>query len=422
MDTAVTGTVSNIPKDPGFISLPPSGLEGPLTDTQTQILDTVRRFAKEVMRPIGIELDRMTPEEAIAKGSPLWTFFAKFQELGLTVSTFAEFPRKRWAFCSPLCGRNWAMAMAAWRSLWRFSCCRTCSWRTGAVRTSSPRFLRAASAAGASPSRTTVRTFSTRTATRTIRAARRASPTCSATFKGDKIILNGQKSAWVSNGTIAQHALLYTACDRGNGPNESIVLVCPLDGVKGVSKGKPLDKIGQRPLNQGEIYFNNVEISQDWIIAQPEQYKDAVHAILAEANSIMGCVWTGAARASYELARDYVHVRKQGGAPIHQHQNVKYRLLHMFRQVEVARAMARRAYLYNHTAPAPALHGSICAKVTATQAAFDVASMAIQMFGGNGLTREYPVEKTVARRACFDDRGWLQRDACDQGRRAPDRS
>ena len=65
----------------------------------------------------------------------------------------------------------------------------------------------------------------------------------------------------------------------------------------------------------------------------------------------------------------------------------------MFRKIEAARALTRRVMEFNATAPRPSLLGSTSAKVTATQTAFEVASDALQMFGGNGLTKEYPMEK-----------------------------
>jgi len=65
----------------------------------------------------------------------------------------------------------------------------------------------------------------------------------------------------------------------------------------------------------------------------------------------------------------------------------------MYRKVEASRALTRRVALYNCTSPIPALQSAMAAKVTATQTAFEVASDALQMLGGNGMTREYPIEK-----------------------------
>lgn len=91
--------------------------------------------------------------------------------------------------------------------------------------------------------------------------------------------------------------------------------------------------------------------------------------------------------------------------PLITHQNVRARLFGMFRKVEAARALARRVMFYNHTQPIPALQGSIAAKITSTQTAFEVASEAVQMLGGNGVSKEYPVEKLLrdARAAMIED-------------------
>ena len=76
--------------------------------------------------------------------------------------------------------------------------------------------------------------------------------------QGDEWIIRGQKSSWVSNGTIATHAMVHMGMDRSNGTSSAIAFV-PLD-LPGVSKGKPLDKLGQRALNQGEVFFDDVRI------------------------------------------------------------------------------------------------------------------------------------------------------------------
>src|SRR5436309_1403806 len=76
-------------------------------------------------------------------------------------------------------------------------------------------------------------------------------PDCVAKLYDDKVVINGRKSDWISNGTIAQVCILYCAADTGNGPDpgQGCVVIVPLD-AKGVSRGKPLDKMGQRALPQ----------------------------------------------------------------------------------------------------------------------------------------------------------------------------
>jgi alkylation response protein AidB-like acyl-CoA dehydrogenase len=234
-------------------------------------------------------------------------------------------------------------------------------------------------------------------------------PNCVVRIDGDELVITGQKSAWVSNGPIAQLCCLFAALDDGSGEFKQCCVIVPLDRP-GVTRGQVLDKLGQRALPQGELFFDGVRVPLDHMVAAPgEQYHQAIYALLAEANCIMGSVWTGAARAAYEHALEYAHTRKQGGVPIVRHQNVRYRLFHMFRKVEASRALARRVMFYNHTNPLPAIQGSIAAKVTATQTAFEVASDAIQMFGGNGVTREYPVEKLLR-----DARASMIEDGCNE--------
>jgi alkylation response protein AidB-like acyl-CoA dehydrogenase len=145
------------------------------------------------------------------------------------------------------------------------------------------------------------------------------------------------------------------------------------------------------------------------MLAGPKDYKRAVYCIHTEANGLMAAVFSGVAQSALDLALDYAHERKQGGVPIFRHQNVAYRLFHMARKVEAARALTRRVALYNGTCDLPALQAAMFAKVTATQSSFEVASDAVQIFGGNGLTRDYPVEKIMR-----DARASLIEDGCNE--------
>jgi alkylation response protein AidB-like acyl-CoA dehydrogenase len=127
--------------------------------------------------------------------------------------------------------------------------------------------------------------------------------------------------------------------------------------------------------------------------------------VLSQANSGMGTLFVGVAQAALDLAIDYAKERVQGGVPIFQHQSVKARLFEMFRKVEAARSLARRVMVYNTLNTPPQLQYAVASKVTATSTAFEVASSALQIFGGNGLSREYPIEKLLrdARASMIED-------------------
>jgi alkylation response protein AidB-like acyl-CoA dehydrogenase len=107
----------------------------------------------------------------------------------------------------------------------------------------------------------------------------------------------------------------------------------------------------------------------------------------------MGNTFVGLARAGFEEALKYAQERVQGGKPIIEHQNIQLKLFEMFRSVEAARSLARRVSIYNAATMPPSAHYAIASKVTATETAFKVASEAIQIFGGNGLSKDYHIEK-----------------------------
>ena len=209
---------------------------------------------------------------------------------------------------------------------------------------------------------------------------------------GDAYIIEGQKSAWVSNGTIATHALAYLTIDPSMGMAGGGICVVPLD-LPGVRKGRPLDKMGQRALNQGEIFFDKVRVPKEYMLVDQESYSAMLDITLSTANAAMGAMFTGVARAAYEEALQYAKQRVQGGQPLFEHQLIKHKLFNMFTKIEAARALSRAAMIYNYNNTPPNVEYSIASKVFCTQTAYEVASDAIQIFGGNGLAREYPVEK-----------------------------
>ena len=392
------------------VTLEPTGLEAPLSEMERLVQANVRRFAHTVMRPAGEALDRMPPEQTIAPDSPLWSVFAGFAELGLTVGATMEMAPEERARLVPIMweelgwgdgGLTISLGAAAipWIVLHKMGRhdliekypegARIGCWGITEPDHGSDTldFGRDLAHPGSSPGKAN----------------------CVARPDGNEIIVNGQKSAWISNGPIANLCILYCGYDDGSGRAQDCTVLVPLDRP-GVTRGKVLDKLGQRPLPQGEIYFENVRVPRDHLVAAPgAEYERAIYAVLAEANAIMGSIWVGTARAAYEHALAYAHDRRQGGVPIIQHQNVRYRLFHMFRKVEAARALNHRVQFYNNTAAVPALQGSIASKITSTQTAFEVASDAVQMFGGNGVTREYPVEKLLR-----DARSSMIEDGCNE--------
>jgi alkylation response protein AidB-like acyl-CoA dehydrogenase len=227
---------------------------------------------------------------------------------------------------------------------------------------------------------------------------------------GGDVIINGQSSAWVSNGPVAEVGLVSIAADYGDGFYDEdghprgIEVIVPLD-LPGVSRGRPLEKLGKRALPQGEIFFDDVKVPLRYALAAADDYWPGHALSWSTAGVAMGQVMTGLARAAFELAVEYSQHRRQGGALLADHQLVQYRLGRMGSQVESMRAISRRATDYTALSPAKHPYYTAQAKAMCTDFAFAVADEAVQLFGGNGLTREYPVEKLFrdARAARIED-------------------
>lgn len=228
---------------------------------------------------------------------------------------------------------------------------------------------------------------------------------CRARRVGDDIVITGQKSAWVSNGTIATHALLFCTMEEDRGMSGGAVVIVPLD-LPGVKRGAALEKHGQRALNQGEIFFDEVRVPSWCLLAQPDMYPLALEMTLSYANAGMGAIFTGLARAAFEEALAYARERVQGGKRICEHQLVQSKLFSMFSRYQQAVAVSRAVMTGAEKLDGVGvLAHAVNAKVTCTEAAFSVANDAVQVHGGVGLARGMLVEKLLrdARAALIED-------------------
>ncbi len=210
--------------------------------------------------------------------------------------------------------------------------------------------------------------------------------------KGDEYIANGELKQ-VSNGTIATHAVFTVDLESSDGKNGSGLANIPLD-LPGISRGTPLDRMGQRPLNLGSIIFKDVQIPKAYIIADDSSGIKLSKMFVTEVNGNKGIIFAGLSMAAYDEAFEYSKKRIQGGVPIFEHKNIKLQLFKMFKIVEAARANAHRIAKFNNENPDnPSLAHAVASKCLSTETAAKVIDEAIQIFGGNGLAREYPLEK-----------------------------
>jgi len=365
-----------------------------LTPEQIALKNESHRFAEEVLRPASIELDRMAdPEEVIKKDSVLWDVFRKAYELGHHIAGLPEElggvtlgPLERHIVAEENGWGSADFAIGLGVSPFPFTFTASLAPMTGnqeVVQEIVVPFAQDKEAKYVGCWAITEPQHGSDCLLMGVEQFRDPSVAFDVTAKadGDEWVINGQKAAWVSNGTIATHAL----------------------------RGKPLNKLGQRALNQGEIFFDDVRIPKHYMLVQPAMYPMVSDMILAGANAGMGAVFTGVARAAFEEALAYCKERVQGGKPICEHQVVQMKLFDMFIKVESARALSRAAMIYNAETMPPATHYSIAAKVLCTNAAFEVASDAIQLFGGMGLSKELLVEKLFR-----DARASMIEDGCNE--------
>ncbi|HVO23670.1 MAG TPA: acyl-CoA dehydrogenase family protein [Candidatus Margulisiibacteriota bacterium] len=387
--------------------MPLVDLEVTLNDQERAIRGSARRFAQEVMRPAGAQLDRLAdPAAVIAPESVLWDVFKKYWELQLDVldSSGAELSpadhaRLRFLTAEEMGWGDAGLAISLGVSGFHKMFAQMSGRPALMERFGSPDNRDIGCWAVTEPDHGS----DSLTVTERHFGDPRLKANCVARREGDAYVISGQKAAWVSNGTIATVATLFCTIDQSQGFKGGGVCIVPLD-LQGVSRGKPLDKLGQRALNQGEIFFDDVRIPADYMIVGPDAYAAVVEAVLTVANASMGAIFVGLGRAALEYALAYAKERVQGGVPIFEHQSVKARLFKIFTQVEAARSLAWRVMIYN-TANPPQVQYSIASKVFCTNTAFEAASGALQIYGGNGLSREYPIEKLLrdARASMIED-------------------
>ena len=376
-----------------------------LTEEHIALRDAARKFLEGVWRPASIALDKLSdPQEVIAHNSILWDVFRRTQELGYHKMPFPkavgglELDILSMALISEEMG--WAapdLAVSLAVSVTPFAYAQLSP--ESEVRDLTRKFCEDTDARMIGCWAITEPDHGSDWILLDVEEGKNPKivPQVRAVPDGDHYLINGQKSSWVSNGSIATHAALWVSLNPSMGMEGGGIAVVPLN-LPGVSRGKPLNKLGQRALNQGEIFFDNVRIPKSMMIAQePMGFKFMSHAQLALANGLMGLCFAGTAQAALEEAIKYARTRVQGGQPICKHQAVKLKLFDMFVSVEAARSLARRVAVYNggllKKLQLPAVHYAMAAKVLSTETAFRVASEAIQVHGGYGLCKDYYVEK-----------------------------
>ncbi|MEW2528169.1 acyl-CoA dehydrogenase family protein [Streptomyces sp. NPDC047071] len=225
----------------------------------------------------------------------------------------------------------------------------------------------------------------------------------------DEWVLNGTKT-WATNGGIANVHVVVAVVDPDLGSKGHASFIVP-PGTPGLSQGQKFKKHGIRASHTAEVVLEGVRVPGSCLLGGKEKLderlarareraksggervKNAAMATFEASRPAVGAMAVGTARAAYEEALEYARTREQFGRPIIDNQGVAFQLADMRTQIDAARLLVWRASWMAVTGKKfESAEGSM-SKLFASETAKKVTAQAIQILGGNGYTREYPVER-----------------------------
>jgi acyl-CoA dehydrogenase len=213
-----------------------------------------------------------------------------------------------------------------------------------------------------------------------------------AKLMGDHYVLNGSK-CFITNGGVAHNYIIFATLDKSLGTKGLTAFLTPAK-AEGIRIGKTLDKMGQRAANTAEIFFKDVKVPiQNRIGGEGEGYKIAMQSISrSRINVAAGAV--GIARTAMEHALRHAQKRVQFKQPLAGFQYVQFRLADMASYIDAARGLAWRAG-WAHDHGQRFSKESSMAKDFAGDVVMKVTSEALDLLGGYGYSKEYPMEKLM---------------------------
>jgi acyl-CoA dehydrogenase len=212
-----------------------------------------------------------------------------------------------------------------------------------------------------------------------------------ATKKGDKYVINGSK-CFITNGGYADWFTVYAKTDKDAGHRGISAFVVPKDDTVTVDKKE--DKLGQRASNTATITFNETEIPAENLLGEENHGFKLAMMTLDRTRPGVAAMAVGIARAAFEFASDYSKERVQFGVPIAMHQAVAFMIADMATKVEASRLLVWQSASLLDQGKRNTLAASHAKRFSA-DSAMEVATDAVQVYGGYGFIKEYPVEKLM---------------------------
>ncbi len=209
---------------------------------------------------------------------------------------------------------------------------------------------------------------------------------------GDDYVLNGTK-AWITNGGEAHLYTVFATLDRSTRHKGMCAFVVPRD-APGLELGKKEDKLGQRASDTRVIHFDGVRVPASQRLGEEGQGFRIAMETLDRTRPMIGACAVGLARRALEECLEYARERKAFGSAIAEFQAVQFMLADMAKDIEASRLLTQQAAWMIDQGMRASKQSSM-AKCFATDAAMKATIDAVQIFGGNGYTKEYPVEKLM---------------------------
>jgi len=213
-----------------------------------------------------------------------------------------------------------------------------------------------------------------------------------ATKHGDDWVVTGQK-CFITNASWARWYIVFATVDRAQRHKGIMTFVIDRD-AEGVSVGKREDKLGQRASDTSVVNFDEVKVSKDNVIAEPGQGFKLAMKTFDRTRPDIGAGACGLMRRALDESVAYALERKTFGKPIGEHQMVQMMLANMAIKYEATRLLVHKAAWMIDQGGRNSVVASY-SKAFGADSAMEVAVDAVQVFGGNGYITEYPVEKLM---------------------------